>query len=128
MAQHKTNSKIIDIRERTFSFACRIVKLALHLAEQRGPAYVLSKQIIRAGTSVGANLEEATAGCSKADFIAKCNISLKEARETLFWLKLLETTELVQAGKLSSLKQEADELVAILTTIVKKSRARMDAR
>lgn len=128
MAQNKTNPKITDIRERTFSFACRIVKLALHIAEERGPTSALSRQIIRAGTSIGANLEEAAAGCSKADFIVKCNISLKEARETLFWLKLLEATGIVRAEKLSSIKQEADELVAILTTIVKKSRARVDAR
>lgn len=112
----------VDIRERTFSFACRIIRLAQFIEKQRGLSIILARQILKSGTSIGANLEEATAGQSKADFIAKCSISLKEARETLYWLKLLEATKIVPVEKIIDLKNEADELVAILTTIIKNSR------
>jgi len=112
-----------DIQERAFSFACRIVRLSQFLAKQKGPAEVLSKQILRSGTAIGANLEEAVGGQSRADFISKCNIALKEARETHYWLRLLKETKVVPAQKLNGLASESDELVAILTTIVKKSRA-----
>jgi four helix bundle protein len=71
-----------DIQERTFAFAVRIVKLCRHLDEQPGVSRTLGRQLLRAGTSVCANMEEAQAGESKADFIHKCAIALKEARET----------------------------------------------
>jgi four helix bundle protein len=111
-----------DIQDRAFSFACRIVRFCQFLTRQKGPAQVLSKQILRSGTSIGANLEEATGAQSKADFIYKCNIALKEARETHYWLRLLRETQVVTAEKLNGLTDESDELVAILTTIVRKSR------
>lgn len=98
------------------------MKLYQLLARQRNGGEVLAKQLLRSGTSIGANLEEAAGGHSKADFIAKCNISLKEAGETYYWLRLLSATETVPAEKLSDLKNESNELVAILTAIVKKSR------
>jgi four helix bundle protein len=82
----------------------------------------LASQILRSGTSIGANLAEANSGQSKADFISKCNIALKEARETLYWLRLLLACELVTEDRLGSLIDETDEIVAILTTIVKKAR------
>jgi len=119
----KRRSKKRDIHERGFSFACRIVKLYQFLAKQRGGVEVLGKQVLRSGTSIGANLEEAAAGQSKADFVSKCNIALKEARETHYWLRLLIKTKVVPANKLSGLADESNELVAILTTIVKKSRS-----
>ena len=119
----KSNLKKKDINERVFSFACRIVKLYQYLAEQKGAGGILGRQLLRAGTSIGANLEEAVAGQSRADFISKCNIALKEAREVHYWLRLLRETEVVAANKLSTLTQESDELIAILTTIVKKSRS-----
>ena len=111
-----------DVQERSFSFACRIAKLYQFLAKQRGGVEFLGSQVLHSGTSIGANLEEATAGQSKADFISKCNIALKEARETYYWLRLLEKTEVAPANKLSALVNESNELVAILTTIVKKTR------
>ncbi len=83
---------------------------------------MLASQILRSGTSIGANLAEANSGYSKADFAAKCNIALKEARETLYWLRLLLACELVTEERLGSLIGETDEIVAILTTIVKKAR------
>jgi len=118
------NSKEKDIKERSFSFACRIVKLYQFLAKKRGGGEILGRQVLRSGTSIGANLEEASAGQSKADFIFKCNIALKEARETYYWLRLLMTTRIVPIGRLRQLANESNELVAILTTIVKKSRSR----
>ncbi|MBW8038680.1 MAG: four helix bundle protein [Planctomycetes bacterium] len=118
------NSKEKDIKERSFSFACRIVKLYQFLARKRGGGEVLGRQVLRSGTSIGANLEEASAGQSKADFIFKCNIALKEARETYYWLRLLMTTRIVPVSRLRQLANESNELVAILTTIVKKSRSR----
>ena len=83
----------------------------------------MSRQVLRSGTSIGANLEEAMAGQSKADFVSKCNIALKEAREIHYWLRLFKENEVVPAERLSELTKESNELIAILTTIVKKSRA-----
>ncbi len=82
----------------------------------------MARQILRSGTSIGANLEEATAGQSRADFISKCNIALKEARETHYWLRLFTETKVVSAERLNGLLTESNELVAILTTIVKNTR------
>ncbi|MGD2094559.1 MAG: four helix bundle protein [Phycisphaerales bacterium] len=111
-----------NIQKRAFSFACRIVKLYQYLEKQKGEGEILGRQILRSGTSIGANLEEATAGQSRADFVSKCNIALKEARETHYWLRLFKETNVVPAAKLKKLAQESDELVAILTIIVKNTR------
>lgn len=108
-----------DIRERAFEFACRIVKLHQALAKRHAPARPILSQVLRSGTGIGANLEEAEAGQTKPDFIAKCRISLKEARETLYWLRLLAATEVVRPSRLASIIKEANEIVSILTTIVK---------
>ncbi|HVF87307.1 MAG TPA: four helix bundle protein [Pyrinomonadaceae bacterium] len=78
-----------DIRERTFDFAVRIVKLCQHSDEKPGVRRMLGKQLLRSGASIGANIEEAQAGQSKPDFISKNAIALKEERETLYWLRLL---------------------------------------
>jgi four helix bundle protein len=111
--------KMRDIHDRAFQFACRVVKLYDTLSKKRGTARPLLSQLLRAGTGVGANLEEAEAGQSKADFIAKCRVSLKEARETVYWLRVLAATEVVRPARLGPLTQEAREIVAILTTIVR---------
>jgi len=111
-----------DIQERAFSFACRIVKFYQFLAKQKGAGEALARQILSSGTSIGANLEEATAGQSRADFIFKCNIALKEARETHYWLRLFTETGIVPAEKLDALLSESNELVAILTAIVRNAR------
>ena len=112
-----------DITERSFQFAVRVVKLCQHLDTAAGVSRTLANQLLRAGTSIGANVEEAQAGQSKADFIAKLSIANKEARETLYWLKLLIAADLIQESKLSSISDEANQLVAILTTIIKNARA-----
>ena len=85
-------------------------------------AEVLARQILRSGTSIGANLEEAAAGQSRADFVSKCNIALKEARERHYWLRLFVEAQVVPPEKLEGLLGESNELVAILTAIVKNAR------
>jgi four helix bundle protein len=112
-----------NIQERSFLFAIRIVKLHQYLDKHGGTGRAMAKQVLASGTSIGSNLEEADAGQSKPDFISKCGIALKEARETHFWLRLLRECELVPADRISPLVTEAKEIVAILTTIVKNSRS-----
>lgn len=99
----------------------RVVRLCRFLDEQDRSTRTLASQLIRSGTSIGANIEEAQAGQSKADFIAKMSISRKEARETLYWLRLLKAADIVEASKFDDITKEADELVRILTSIVKTS-------
>jgi four helix bundle protein len=111
-----------NIQERTLEFACRIIRLHDHLQQRRGAARSLSKQLLRSGTSIGANLQEADGGESRADFISKCNVALKESRETQYWLRVLANSGTIQTEKLMPLLTESGELVAILTTIVKNSR------
>jgi len=119
----RTEAKKRDIRKRAFSFACRITKFYQFLAKQRGFGEILGGQVLRSGTSIGANLEEATAGQSRADFVSKCNIALKEAQETHYWLRLFKETKVVPDERLNGSIKESNELVAILTAIVKKSRS-----
>lgn len=114
----------IDITERTFEFATRIVRLCQSLDKKGGISRTLQNQLLRSGTSIGANVEEAQSGQSKADFVSKIYIACKEARETRYWLRLLIATDIVPASKLDPLTKEASELVAILTSITKSARPR----
>ena len=93
-----TNKAITD---RTFEFAIRVVKLSQVLNESSGVAQTLSKQLIKSGTSIGANVEESQSAQSTADFINKLEIALKEAKETRYWLRLLIATELMPESRLS---------------------------
>ena len=111
----------LHIVERSFEFAVRIVRLCRFLETQDRVSRTLANQLLRAGTSIGANIEEGQAGQSKADFTAKMAIARKEARETLYWLKLLKASEIIEVEKLGGITKEADELVRILTSIVKTS-------
>lgn len=113
-----------DLPERTFQFAVRIVRLCRVLDERPGVSRTLSRQLLRSGTSIGANVEEGQGSQSRADFISKCFIACKEARETLYWLRLLAATEVETPNRLTEIIQECDELVAILTCIIKKARNR----
>ena len=100
-----------DITERTFNFALRIIKLCQFLNKDYGfEKSILSKQLLRSGTSIGANVEEAQSGQSRADFISKMSIALKEARETSYWLRLLDASDLVSKEKLSEIIKESEEL------------------
>jgi four helix bundle protein len=112
-----------DLRERTFEFARRVVKLCQRLDQTPGVSRTLANQLLRAGCSVGANVEEGQASQSRADFISKYSIACKEARETHYWLRLLAAADVTPIDRLSSLIEEANQLVAILTTIVKRTRA-----
>ena len=112
-----------NIQTRSFRFSCEIVKFYVEEANRTDAGRTLGRQLLRSGTSIGANLEEADAGQSRADFISKCAIALKEARETHYWLRLMSATNLADAVRTQPLIAEANELVAILTTIVKKSRS-----
>ncbi|ASC70955.1 hypothetical protein XM38_019040 [Halomicronema hongdechloris C2206] len=106
------------ITERTFEFAVRIVRLCDSLDNKARISCPLITQLIRSGTSVGANVEESQAAQSRADFIHKLEIALKELRETRYWLRLLVATEIVSAGKLQALLTESEELVKILSKII----------
>lgn len=103
-----------DRQERTLNFSIRIVNLCKFLRENGGTGYDLSKQLIRSGTSIGANVEEAKNAESKPDFIHKMTISLKEARETNYWLKILIATEKKLEQRLLPLLNESNELISIL--------------
>ena len=113
-----------DLPDRTISFALRIIKLYQHLEKMRGAARTMGNQILRSGTSVGANIAEGQGAQSEADYLTKCSIALKEAHETLYWLELLSRSNLVASDLLQDLKRECNELVAILTTICKKLKAK----
>ena len=110
-----------DIKERTFNFGVRIINLTDHLAESKA-GKVLGNQVLRSGTSIGANVEEAHASYSRAEFIFKMNISLKEARETHYWLRMMKASNMVKPNRLDDILGEADELKKILGAIVSKSR------
>ena len=112
-----------DIRERSFEYALRAIKLYQFLQEGKdGAGWVLSKQYLRAATSIGANIEEAQSGQSKADFIHKMSIAQKEARESLYWLRLLAKSEILSTNRLESLIQETEELIAVITSIIRKTK------
>lgn len=100
------------------SFAIRSIKLYQYLTETK-KEYVLSKQMLRCGTSIGANVKEALRGQSRADFGAKLNISLKEASECEYWLELLYESDYISKDEYESIQRDCTELIKILTSIVK---------
>ena len=110
-----------DLKKRTKAFALRILKLVDALPKTTA-GRALASQIVPSGTSVAANYRAACRAKSTPDFIAKMGIVEEEADETLFWLELLEESELVTAAKLTAIKQEADELIAITVTSIKTAR------
>ena len=105
------------VQQKSFAFAIRVVNAYKYLTEQK-KEFVLSKQLLRWGTSIGANVEEATGGQSKKDFIAKISISYKEARETKYWLNLLTATDYLDEKLSKSLLDDAEELCKILSSIL----------
>jgi len=114
-----------DVQDRAFQFACDVVELYDSLEKRSGSARVLGRQLLRASTSIGANLEEADAAQSRPDFISKCGIALKEARESYYWLRvMMRTRKISDADGAEHLLTECNRLVAILTTIVRKTRAK----
>jgi four helix bundle protein len=111
------------VRDKSYQFALRVVSLYRVLIEQK-KEFVLSKQMVRAGTSIGANVEEATAGQSRADFLSKMSIASKEARECHYWLRLLRDAGYVTEQEAQPILEEVSSLVRILTSIVKSTRER----
>ena len=106
------------IEERTFLFALRIVKACRYLRNQH-KEYVISKQLLKSGTSVGAMMREAKYAQSRADFVNKTSIALKEANETLYWIELLYRSDYFDEKSFQSIHQEANEITSILASIVK---------
>lgn len=106
------------VQKKSFQFSLKIISLYKKLHQEN--EFIISNQILRSGTSIGANVEEALAGQSKRDFTAKMSISSKEARETKYWLRLLKESELTNLD-VNSLILDIDELIRILTSIVKTS-------
>ena len=115
--QSENPSKHI-IADKSFEFAVRIVNLSKFLMREH-KEYVLSKQILRCGTSIGANVAEAQRGQSHADFLAKMSIALKEANETLYWLRLLYRTEYLTKSQFANIEKDIQEILGLLTAICK---------
>lgn len=114
----KNNNVIV---QKSFDFAVRIINLYKYLSKEKHE-YVLSKQILRCGTSIGANVEEAIGGISKADFIHKLSIAYKESRETKYWLRLFEKTEIIDIKMYESMFSDNKEISKILYSIIKTSK------
>lgn len=115
------NGENRDLRERTTEFALRIIKLFGSLPKV-ATAQVIGKQLLRSGTSVGANYREAYRVRPSAEFCAKLGVCIQELDETACWLELLARAEIIPPSKLSNLQNETDQLIAIFTTIVKKNK------
>ena len=109
------------IENKSFSFAVRTVNLYKYLTVEK-KEYVLSKQLLRSGTSIGANVTEAQKAQSKADFYTKMCIALKEANETYYWLRLLKETDYLTKKEFDDISTDADEIISILTTICKNTK------
>lgn len=109
------------IQQKSFSFALRIIKLYKYLIEIK-KEYILSKQLLRSGTSIGANVEEALGGQSKKDFISKLSIAYKETRETKYWLSLLRESRYMTQKELSSIFDDCEEILKIIGKIQKTSK------
>ena len=115
----KTMSNNI-IEQKSFNFAVRIVNLYKHLSSEK-KEFILSKQLLRSGTSIGANVAEAIRGQSKADFLAKMCIALKEANESHYWIRLLYKTDFISEQEFNSIENDVVELIKILSSICKTS-------
>jgi len=113
-----TKEKARDIKERTFAFALEIIKFAQSIDFRNEALRTLGRQLLRSGTSIGANVEEAQAGQSRADFTSKYAIALKESRETIYWLRLLKEAGMYNDGEV--LIKEADEIARIIGAIIRK--------
>ena len=106
------------IQEKSYIFAIRIVRLYKYLIKQQ-KEFVLAKQILRSGTSIGANIEEAIGGQSKKDFLSKLSIAYKEARETNYWLRILKDSGYLKLKEFESIFFDLEEIQKLLTTIIK---------
>ena len=108
------------IENKSFDFAVRIVNFYKYIIDDKRE-FVLSKQLLRSGTSIGANVAEAERAQSRADFAAKMSVALKESNETLYWLRLLNATDYITNEEFSSMQKDLDELISLLVSICKKT-------
>ena len=111
------------VTKKSFSFAIRIVNLYKHLTDTK-KEFVMSKQLLRCGTSIGANVAESQDAQSTADFISKLSIALKEARETEYWLRLMKETDFLTDAEFSSIVADCEEIVKMLVSIIKTTKER----
>ncbi len=121
--EEKSNSKAIgvapNIRERTVKYAVRAIELYRFVQREKdGAGRIIAKQYLRAATSIGANVEEAHSGESRADFIHKLGIAQKEARECSYWLRLMVDSIIVSSQRLAAIRRETEESYAVLTAII----------
>lgn len=112
------------IQQKSYDFAVRIIKLYTYLSKEK-KENTLSKQILRSGTSIGANIEEAIGGHSEKDFLSKLTISYKEARETRYWIRLLTDTDYITKEQSETLLIDLDEILRIITSIQKTVKAKL---
>lgn len=110
------------VKDKSYQFALRIIELYKILVQAN--EYVMSRQLLKSGTSIGANIEESLAGQSRADFLSKMSIASKEARETHYWLRLLRDSQTVPNDKIAPLLAESESLINILSSIVKTTSSR----
>ena len=125
--KYEINAKPNPGLEKSFDFALRIVKLYQHLSGKK-KEFVLSKQILRSGTSIGANFEEAHGAQSDLDFQAKISIAYKEARETSYWLRLLKASNYITEKQFNSIYPDCEELIKITTSIQLSMRNKINER
>lgn len=123
-AKNQGEGKPRDIKERTFRFSVNIVQLCQLMSEKPGVMRTLAGQLLHAGTSIGANVEEAQAGQSRADFVSKYAIALKEARETIYWLRLLRECDNGVDNVCKTLLSEVDEISRIIGKIISNTKRR----
>jgi four helix bundle protein len=114
-----------DIYERTYRFSLRIIKLCQALSKDPIGKIVMA-QVLRSGTSIGANTEEARAGQSRKDFLAKLSIARKEARETLYWLRLVGDSSILSAKRMNEIVDECDQILRVLSSIIIATRKNAD--
>jgi four helix bundle protein len=113
------------IKEKTFAFAIRVIKLFQFLQKDK-KEFVLSKQLLRSGTAVGALVRESEHAESKPDFVHKLAIAQKECNETIYWLELLEKTNYINAGQFESINNDAVDILKIITSIIKTSKSNIN--
>ena len=114
------------IKEKSRNFAIRIIRLYKYLCDEK-KEFVLSKQLLRSGTSIGANVNEALCGISKKDFLAKMYIAYKETAESLYWLDLLNATDFISEKEFQSINNDCEELKKLLSSITKTTHERLNS-
>lgn len=113
------------VKDKSFQFSIKVINLYKFLVDEK-KEYVMSKQFLRSGTSIGANIAEAVVSQSKKDFIYKLNISLKETSETIYWIDLLQITNFIDQNMGQKIRNDAIEIKKILTAIIKTSKINLD--